>query len=270
MQTIWAGTGEDARMLLLPEQNVELMPGVRWGCASTPFSPAYWVARCAWPDDTLPRFETRDGVLLEEVGFCVLGGFGIKYEMTRLAFDRLKAEGVFDVSLPCDLDRVEQLLLTPFNLDGRPVRYRFPRQRAKRIAAMRETLDADAIMAMTPLAMRDALQSINGVGPKTASWIVRNLLGSDEVAILDVHVIRACRHMGLFPSHISLPGDYRRLEALFLSFARTVELRASMLDAVMWAEVRESPRMALLVDRSSSSVNRAGQPGEDHGRPRQH
>ena len=270
MQTVWAGFGHNSRMLSLPHAEVQVMPGVAWGCASEPFSPAYWVARCAWPDDTLPRFETRDGLLIEEVGFCLLGGFGIKYEMNRLAFDRLRDEGVFDASVPCDHRRILDLLLTPFDLDGRKIRYRFPNQRAWRIAAMRQTMDAGALLKLTPLAMRDALQVVNGIGPKTASWIVRNLLGSDDVAILDVHVIRACRHIGLFPAEITLPGDYRKLEELFLTFAKAVNLQPSVLDAVMWAEVRVSPGFVPLVDRLPRSVKRNSEAGGKHGRPTEH
>lgn len=266
MQTVWAGYGDDARMLSLPDPGAHLLPGVRWGCASALFSPAYWVARCAWPDATLPRYETNDGSLVEEVGFCLLGGFGIKYEMNRLAFEKLKSEGVFDTSARFDAEHIRQLLISPFQLGGRAVRYRFPNQRALRIAAMRETLDAAALMAMEPLAMRQALQSIDGVGPKTASWVVRNLLGSDEVAILDVHVVRACHYMGLFPAGLVLPNDYPRLEALFLTFARAAGLRPSVLDALMWAEARASPGFMPLVDSPPRSVNRASETGDGHGR----
>ncbi len=266
MQTVWAGFGDDARMLSLPDADVQLLPGVRWGCASVPFSPAYWVARCAWPDETLPRFETRDGSLVEEVGFCLLGGFGIKYEMNRLAFDRLRTAGVFDQSVPWKEEGIRQLLLAAFHFEGRAVRYRFPNQRAKRIAVMRETVDSGAMIGLAPLAMRDALQSFNGIGPKTASWIVRNLLGSDDVAILDVHVIRACCHIGLFPAEIALPGDYIRLEKLFLSFSAAAALRPSVLDAVMWAEVRASPGFVGRVDMPPHTVKRAEELGGGHGR----
>ena len=155
----------------------------------------------------------------------------------------------------------------PFDLGGKAVCYRFPNQRAGRLASMRQTLDVPALLRLPPLAMRDALRSVDGIGPKTASWIVRNLLGSDEVAILDVHVIRACRFMGLFPAEISLPADYRRLEERFLSFAGLAGLRPSVLDAVMWSEVRASPRFASLVDRLPSSVNAAAESGDAHGRP---
>ena len=85
--------------------------------------------------------------------------------------------------------------------------------------------------------------SFEGIGPKTALWIVRNYLDSDDVAIIDVHVLRACRRMKLFPDEISLPRDYGALEEKFLNFANAIKVRASLLDAVMWVETRAgSPR----------------------------
>src|SRR5439155_12960651 len=140
--------------------------------------------------------------------FCLLGGYGIRYEINILAFERLKAEGAFDLQR-CFPERcLAELLLKPFDFSGRAVRYRFPHQRARRIARMRATLGRRDLLSLKPLAFRSALQALEGVGPKTASWVVRNLLGSDDVAILDVHVIRVCRLIGLFPTRINLPRDY--------------------------------------------------------------
>ena len=45
--------------------------------------------------------------------------------------------------------------------------------------------------------LRDALTAIPGVGLKTASWAVRNHRASDSVAVLDVHIVRACEHLGI-------------------------------------------------------------------------
>jgi N-glycosylase/DNA lyase len=248
MQQVWVGFGETARLLTLPPGDEELMPGVRWGCPSIPFSPAYWAARCAWPSDAIPQFVVRDGSLAEEVGFCLLGGYGIRYEMNALAFERLKGEGAFDLGHACPEPYLAELLLEPFDVGGRAVRYRFPRQRARRIAGMRSTLETRDLLSLPPLALRSALQSLDGVGPKTASWVVRNLLGSDDVAILDVHIVRVCQFIGLFPTRINLPHDYPMLEELFLSFARKTDIRPSVLDAVMWAEARTVPAYRLRVD----------------------
>ncbi|MGY3221470.1 thermostable 8-oxoguanine DNA glycosylase [Bradyrhizobium sp. USDA 4512] len=83
---------------------------------------------------------------------------------------------------------------------------------------------------------------IPGVGPKTASWITRNWLGSDEVAILDIHIIRAGVLIGLFGRQQSVPRDYDVMEARFLAFAAALNVRPSLLDAVMWREMRKLGR----------------------------
>lgn len=89
---------------------------------------------------------------------------------------------------------------------------------------------------------RDDLMEIPGIGPKTASWIARNWLGSDEVAILDIHIIRAGVLIGLFDSRQSVPRDYKAMEERFLTFARALDVRPSLLDAVMWREMRKLHR----------------------------
>lgn len=266
-QHVWAGFGTAARLLTLPGCDEEVMLGVRWGSASNPFSPAYWAARCAWPTDSIPQFVVRDGSLAEEIGFCLLGGYGIRYEMNTLAFGRLRAEGVFDLSRRCAEADILELLLAPFDLGGRAVRYRFPRQRACRIFKMRKTLEAHNFLSLSPLELRNALQSFDGIGPKTASWVVRNLLASDDIAILDVHIIRTCQSIGLFPNLIKLPNDYPVLERLFLLFADKIGVCPSILDAVMWAEVRTVPFRGVPVDFQEASADGTGSRRSEHGRP---
>lgn len=244
MQEIWVGCGQDAKHLSLPSPDQELFPGVVWGCASSPFSPAYWVARCYWPREEAADFVTNDGSLAEELGFCLLGGFGIRYEVNAAAFDRLKADGVFCLENSYRLKEIEDLLREPLEVGSRQVRYRFPNQRARRIWKMREALASTTIPLGDPLTLREELMELEGVGPKTASWVVRNLLGCDQVAILDVHIVRVCQKLGLFPREVNLPRDYRKLEEIFLSFADSAGVSSATLDATIWAEARTVPAEA--------------------------
>ena len=238
MQLVWAGVGDNVTRLELPDPDECVLPGVRWGRPDEPMTPAYWAVRCRWGEAGEADFVTRTGSLVEEVAFCLLGGFGITYEVNAAAFDRLKAAGAFNRNCaPTESWFLEQLT-APLDVAGRSIRYRFPRQRARRLALMHEALDGVRPEALTALELRDELLNLEGVGPKTASWIVRNLRGSDEVAILDIHVLRACSAMAVFPEEVSLPKDYEALERRFLNFATAIEVRASILDAVMWTEMR--------------------------------
>lgn len=240
MQLAWAGTGSAARAVTVPEAGEEVVPGVRWGALDVPNTPAYWAVRCQW-EEANPDYVSKDATLAEEAGFCLLGGYGIRYEVNEAAFERLRDLGVFELDVEFAEEDIRRLLSEPLLVDGRSVRYRFPNQRARRIAAMRAKLRSIEFDGDDHLRMRNSLQEIDGVGPKTASWIVRNLNGSDEVAIIDVHIMRACTLMGVFPRRTSLPRDYVPLERRFIAFSRAIDVRPSVLDAVIWSEMRSVP-----------------------------
>lgn len=46
--------------------------------------------------------------------------------------------------------------------------------------------------------------------------------------------------MRVFPEEFSLPRDYEALEARFLSFSKALNVRPSVLDAVIWSEIRKT------------------------------
>lgn len=238
MQLVWAGHGEGARLIALPDGDQEVVSGVQWGAPDHLGTPAYWAVRCHWNQEQTPSFACGANSLIEEIGFCLLGGYSVTFEANMAAFQWLKQHGVFDLRVDVSEGQILELLSVSLDVEGRPRRYRFPNQRAKRIATMRQRMAEQPPSATSPRGLRSHLMTFEGIGPKTASWIVRNHLNSDEVAIIDVHVLRACRRMSLFPDEISLPRDYGALEQRFLDFAKAIMVRSSLLDAVMWAETR--------------------------------
>ena len=238
MQFVWAGAGDSAHRIVLPDPDEPVLGCVPWGRPEEPMTPAYWAVRCGWEDADQPAFVSEGGSLIEEAAFCLLGGFGITYEVNAAAFERLKGDGAFEPGARLAEAELLARLLEPLDVAGRRIRYRFPNQRARRLAAMVAVLDSIDAAGFSALGLRDFLLDLEGIGPKTASWIVRNIFGSDEVAILDIHVIRACTAMQIFPEDVALPKDYELLERRFLEFASAIQVRASVLDAVMWTEMR--------------------------------
>ncbi len=136
---------------------------------------------------------------------------------------------------------IERVLRGRLLVRGNSVRYRFPRQRADRIARCLAAL-RDATLPTGGLELRDFLCGLPGIGPKTASWIVRNRTGCDLVAILDIHVIRACIAARVFEPDASPARSYFSLEARYLEFARALSARPSVLDGVIWYYMRSFPR----------------------------
>lgn len=241
MQTAFGVVAGEMASWTFPAPDREVMPGVCWGAVSDILSPAYWAALVRGSPAATHGFICLDGDLAAEVGFCLLGGHGITAELGMAAFERLQEEGIFDRNGPPDADVILQALLRPLRVGGRFVRYRFPHQRSACIALALQRLSERPICLDDPRLFRDDLMQLPGIGPKTASWIVRNHTGSDAVAILDIHIVRACQVMGLFGHDIRLPRDYGRLEDLFLTFADRIGVDAGALDAVMWSQMRRLP-----------------------------
>jgi thermostable 8-oxoguanine DNA glycosylase len=239
-QVAWAGVGASAELVVLPPRDSEAIEGVAWGAPDSVNTPAYWAVRCRWRGDASPDFASAGTPLVEEVGFCLLGGFGIKYEVNHAAFTLLKARGVFDPKNPVSEMDIRVLLSEKLSIEGSFVRYRFPNQRARRLHRMRDYFQRYTLTGLGPLELRNELMKMEGIGPKTASWIVRNHLNSDDVAIIDIHVVRACQAMKVFPESVQLPKDYGILEKRFLALAEAIEVRPSILDSIMWTEIRNA------------------------------
>lgn len=244
MQRVIARIGDRYGFLDLPEPGRSVVPGVPWGSFEHPLTPAFWVSQ-AWMAGEPDRVAFRLGrTLAEEVAACLLGGHGAPAEVGLAAYRRVRAELARrdDGRLPAE--DAERLLAEPLDVGGRSVRYRFARQRARQLSAALDGLRLVDEEALADVPLREALRGLPGIGPKTASWIVRNRRGSDAVAILDVHVVRACRVMGLFPDDADPARGYAALERRFLAFCQAARVRAAVLDATMWSTMRGiSPRL---------------------------
>lgn len=210
---------------------------ILWGRVEEIGSPAYWTAQAWMWEIEEPDHYRLGRSLREEVLACILGGYGIPAEVGLAAYARLRAVHAENLR---DKEAVEALLSQPLTIAGRSVRYRFAAQKARHISASMAGLDA--IDAEAPdRHLRDALVGLPGIGPKTASWIVRNWRGSDQVSILDVHIIRACRALGIFQQTWRVERNYMLMEDAYLAFAEAVGARASILDSVIWMTMRRLP-----------------------------
>lgn len=243
----------------LPPPEAEVVPGVRWGQVEAFPSPAYWAYQVIARRVEARSITYRLGkTLREEVGACLLGGHGIPARVGLSAFEHLKARGAFGPSDP-DEETLRSWLSDPIEVNGKRIRYRFAAQKARYLAAALRQLTAEPSPEDSGRALRDWLLGIPGVGYKTASWIARNWLDADDVAILDVHVLRAGTLAKFFDAELTVERHYLELEQQFLAFSKALGVRASELDAVIWCEMAASPRAVASVMKSlSESRNRSG------------
>lgn len=240
-------------------RHCECCEAVAWGRPWELGTAAFWVHQAsefaaAGSGHMLGR------TLREEIAVCMLGGYGVPGPVGNAAFLALREAGVFAEPLDENLaaERMAKVLEQPLNVaPGRSVRYRFHRQRPRRLAAALAQLTSweSAIDDLTDLALRDNLVRLPGVGPKTASWIVRNHRGSDAVAIIDIHIHRAGLAAGAFCPNWILPRDYHRFEDAFLTWAHNGLVSAADMDAAIWQLLSSlGPHARAITSRSDATT----------------
>ncbi|WP_425393207.1 hypothetical protein [Ekhidna sp.] len=230
---------------LLPSPKDEVLPGMAWGSSERLYTPAYWkIQYVMHHNENGFDLDYRLGEnILEEVVACLLGGFGLKSEVGVAAFNRLKKRKLIKKGV--DHKSINSSLKEPFKSGEKKVHYRFPNQKAKFIFEFLNRSDLESIPLDSDIDLRNWLLSINGIGPKTASWIARNYLDGENVAIIDIHIFRAGVLMGLFRGDLDITKDYFKLEYLFIQFCKIIQVKPSKLDALIWLQMKKSNRTAL-------------------------
>lgn len=192
--------------------------------------------------------EVNDADCRRELLFCLLGGHGVTYELSLSATEVLWQKGIFD---GCErrgdrLQRYVQDLLgrawyEPRRNTGGARRYRFPKRKAAVIRGADDWLRTHAAEELLRClrAIADArgrrkwLCSCPGVGPKTATWVLRNIGLGEDLAILDVHILRALESSGRI-SEFRLPRDYEQVECAFLAWSAELGAPAPAFDLLLW------------------------------------
>lgn len=202
---------------------------------------AYWEALVAATPE--PPTYQLGASLAEELGACILGGYGVPFAVGNAAFEALRHAGVFKLTRTWTAQRIERELLKEIPVGGRRARYRFPHQRSQRLASALDFV-RDRPIPRDDRQLRNDLLTIDGVGLKTASWVVRNFRASDDVAIIDIHLVRAGVVAGVFNPAWRLPRDYELFELAFLSWAAHAGLRPRLMDSVIWSALARDARGA--------------------------
>lgn len=256
MQVMYAVIDGSLQHLDLPDPEVMVLPGVRWGAFDVLLTPAYWRGQ-AWQHEKIGTYEgLRLGHnLAEEVAACLLGGFGMKAEIGLAAFARLRDRQLLE-GTPSNYE-LETALAEPFSIRGTFRHYRFPKQKARYLSACLERLET-FYEPSDDVALRDQLAKLPGIGLKTASWIVRNYRASNSVAVIDVHILRAGCHINLFSPDMEPHRDYRALEGQFLSFASALGTAAGMLDGLIWDYMRHLTSVGIRLPRPSDDGRQPG------------
>jgi len=259
-QLAYLETGKTSIQIELPSEETELMEGIPWGNIAGFPTIAYWTYRVLQRRLEHKTIQYKLGrTLLEETAACLLGGHGIPASMGLAAFEHLKNKNAFSGEVISE-PKLYEWLSEPLKYNDKLARYRFAKQKAKYLHSAMVELSQNSTPQDSGRELRDWLMNIKGVGPKTASWITRNWMDANDVAILDIHLYRAGLLGRFFPKEMTIEKNYFELEERFLSIAKAVNVNASELDAVIWHEMQNSSRVIKLLNQfysTSESSNRS-------------
>ena len=228
----------------MPSADQELMPGVYWGTCAELFTPAYWKLQYTCHEHSFDETFYHIGEnLIHEVCACLLGSYGVKSELGLLAFHRLHDEGLLIPGVTIE-DLEESLSIPFYSGTDQQVRYRFASQKARYLSEFLGRPDLNQINDLEDLELREWLLSIKGVGLKTASWVTRNWLCSERVAILDIHIQRAGVLAGFVKPYQNVQRNYFEIEAAYLDFCRCLAVNPANLDSLIWLQLKESNTIA--------------------------
>jgi thermostable 8-oxoguanine DNA glycosylase len=192
-----------------------------------------------------PAAPASECAVRQELVFCLLGGHGVSFELARSATDVVMTLCPFDPGWrPTDLAAALQAELSaakfdPRRRDGSLRRYRYPVRKAELVTAAVAWVSVNGPLSIhlaelpSEFERREWLCQCPGIGPKSASWFLRNTGAAKELAILDVHILRAMREAGRL-GEASLPRDYAAVEALFREWCEELGASVFALDLFLW------------------------------------
>ena len=198
------------------------------------------------------RRKWAEADLRRELVSCILGS-QVRYEMACRAMAGLEEAGLLE-------DRwwrrdkvgyesaVYAVLRGSGNSKSPGVGYRFPALRARQLAGAREALAKVPLTErLLPVGdirklRRDLVHAIPGLGPKQASMFLRNTGYSQDLAILDTHVIRFLDAIeDQLPPEVRRLGSlnaYESIEEILAAYADRLGYKVGYLDQAIWITMR--------------------------------
>lgn len=201
--------------------------------------------------------EMSENELWRELCLCILSS-NVPFELAKSAFTHLLDIGYLELEwITKTSDSQQQIsrelskpLYLPKKIDGSYRKYRFQNTRARDIAQAAKVIHSDNSFLFKLLTSsnsentaRDFLVSnITGIGLKEASHFLRNIGYSNQLAIIDSHVISFLIKINAVSQgdiKTITPKIYLKLERKLQNIASEHGLNLSVLDMAIWQYMRE-------------------------------
>ena len=179
----------------------------------------------SWLASVQTKWQSRDDVLFELL-FCLCTPQS-KAPVCRAAINKLREKGLLHAAGGKDVSE---------HIAG----VRFPNNKAgyitKAQTAFPSIYQRIVELHAQPLELREWLvKNVKGYGYKEASHFLRNIGLGEQLAILDVHILRELEEMKLIEKGTKLsPKKYLEIEEKFIGLARKLGLKPAELDIAIW------------------------------------
>ncbi|HQE06114.1 MAG TPA: hypothetical protein PLJ57_07585 [Tepidanaerobacteraceae bacterium] len=188
--------------------------------------------------------------LRRELVACILSS-QVRYEMARMALECIEASGLLSDDWWGSRDNKFEIQVYRILAS---LGYRFPKIRAFQLNKARNAIVNKSLLVMIcngeePKDIRKYLvNEFSGLGPKQASMFLRNIGISNDLAILDNHVIRYMRLQNLLYNNryntSTLPA-YERVEKIIIDYADKLGFPVGCLDLAIWATMRAARELRI-------------------------
>jgi len=200
--------------------------------------------------------EMSESKLWQELCLCILSS-NVPYELAQSAFFHLIDIGYLSLmwigktknSQKMIANELCQPIYLPRRLDGSYRKYRFPHTRSENIyqAARKVSLEEAWLSNLlsestSETATRDFLvANISGLGLKQASHFLRNIRYSNQLAIIDSHIISFLIEIDAVPQKnvkTITRKTYLKLESVLQGICDQHNLDLSIFDMAIWKSMR--------------------------------
>lgn len=214
---------------------------------------------CTEINDSIPKrnwLQLREKELLFELVLSILGSQTL-YEIALKATKAIKKEGLLDS--PTQRFSKEKYERTLRDLLSKPLfntgnlkkgqKYRFYVTRSNYIAETIWRLKENnytlkgflASYKLVKEARLELIKLVKGFGPKQASHFLRNIGFSENIAVLDTHILHYLNLHGLIKNRIRQVSNlkiYEMVEQLLIDFIRKFEFPSYCVDQAIWIVIR--------------------------------
>ena len=193
--------------------------------------------------------DQSENYLFKQLVICILSS-SIKYEIALKYTERLCNNNCLEslIKLNIEENLIEEHLTNPIIINGKKIRYRFPKSKAKQLylTALNLYSQKNNIKNIlnsckdTLLIRNKIVETCSGVGLKQASMYLRNISFSDNLAILDTHLIDYLKLLGLLPLSYTCKtkNKYLNAEKIYLGYVNNLEQNIKYLDPAIWGTMK--------------------------------